>query len=281
MSHGASARLFIAVDPPPAVCGELAAWARAALGGLRGLDAERARAGGFEKVRVLSPETMHVTLCFLGARPVGEIATIAAALDACPPTLDRELSLGAPLWLPPRRPRALALAVHDSEDDGELERLQLVARDAVSQAIDWQPERRRYRGHVTVARLAPAGGKRERRRRRERGAREAAEVARAQVVEPALPPTPRLSFTPRELVLYRSWLSPDGASYEAVASRALAMSAVYSETSAAASSAAASGAGAPDEPFESDSRQASCEPSSGAIGVEPSSHSGVEPSSQA
>jgi 2'-5' RNA ligase len=280
VSRAASARLFIAVDPPPAVCGELAAWARAALGGLRGLDAERARAGGFEQVRVLAPETMHVTLCFLGARPLGEIAAIADALEDCPAALDRELSLGAPLWLPPRRPRALALAVHGGEDGDELERLQLAVRDAVSRAIDWQHERRRYRGHVTVARLKPASGKRERRRRRERGAREAAEAVRAEVVEPALPATPQLSFRPRELVLYRSWLSPDGASYEAVATRMLESSAESSPRSSASSS-AESGAGAPEDPFESASMQASWEPSSGAIGGEPSSHSGGEPSAQA
>jgi 2'-5' RNA ligase len=280
VSRGASVRLFVAFDPPPAVCGELAAWARAALGGLRGLDGERARAGGFEKVRVLSPETMHVTLCFLGARPVGEIATIAAALEACPAALDRELSLGAPLWLPPRRPRALALAVHGSEDDDELTRLQLAVRDAISRAIDWQPERRRYRGHLTVARLKPASGKRERSRRRERGARDAAEAARAQVIEPALPATPQLSFGPHELVLYRSWLSADGASYEAVATRMLESSA-ESSPGLSASSSAWSGAGAPEDPFESASMQASWEPSSGAIGAEPSSHSGGEPSSQA
>jgi hypothetical protein len=35
--------------------------------------------------------------------------------------------------------------------------------------------------------------------------------------ERALPATPQLSFVPRELVLYRSWLSPNGASYEALA----------------------------------------------------------------
>jgi hypothetical protein len=35
--------------------------------------------------------------------------------------------------------------------------------------------------------------------------------------ERTLPPTPALSFVPSELILYRSWLSPDGASYEAIA----------------------------------------------------------------
>jgi hypothetical protein len=36
-----------------------------------------------------------------------------------------------------------------------------------------------------------------------------------------LSPTPSLSFVPEELVLYRSWLSPEGASYEPLASYAI------------------------------------------------------------
>jgi hypothetical protein len=36
-----------------------------------------------------------------------------------------------------------------------------------------------------------------------------------------LPATPALSFTPASVVLYRSWLSPAGASYEALATRTL------------------------------------------------------------
>jgi len=269
----------VAVDPPAAVCDELAAWARAALGGLRGLDREPARAGGFEKVRVLAAETMHVTLCFLGERPVGEIDAIADALRACPAALERELSLGAPLWLPPRRPRTLALAVHDC--DGELERLHATVCTALSEAIDWRAERRRYRAHVTVARLTPARGKDERRRRREASGREVGEAARAQVVEPALPATPQLSFAPREIVLYRSWLSPQGAGYEALAGRTLGESAASSTAlSASADASGCSGAPRPDEPFETTSRHAGGEPSSGATGFEPSSHSGDEPSPQ-
>jgi hypothetical protein len=39
--------------------------------------------------------------------------------------------------------------------------------------------------------------------------------------ERVLPATPGLSFTPASIVLYRSWLSPAGASYEALAARTL------------------------------------------------------------
>ena len=39
--------------------------------------------------------------------------------------------------------------------------------------------------------------------------------------ERELPPTPALAFTPEGVLLYRSWLAPDGASYEELASATL------------------------------------------------------------
>lgn len=208
---------------------------------------------------------MHVTLCFLGARPVGELETIAATVeeqapDAC------ELQIGAPLWLPPHNPRLLALAVHDRA--GDLARLHANVRDALAGAIGWQPEHRRFRAHVTVARFGRGGdrGRRGRRRHAEGGAESGA-------VELALPPSPQLTFRPRELVLYRSLLSPRGASYEAIATRALDVSAASSEPSPAPSSEPAADVGV-------GPRHASIDPSSAGVGEEPSSHAGAEPSSQ-
>jgi 2'-5' RNA ligase len=198
MSRSATARLFVAIDPPAAVREQLAAWARLAVGAL-GVDR---RAGIPRGVRLLEPETMHVTLCFLGGRPVEEIETIATALDGLAADAG-ELLLGAPLWLPPRSPRSLALAIHDRH--GELAALHEVVQSALAAAIDWQPERRRFRGHVTVARLG---------RERSRG-------RRSDVASSMAPPTPQLSFVPAEVVLYRSWLAPAGASYEALTASVL------------------------------------------------------------
>ena len=66
-----------------------------------------------------------------------------------------ELSVGAPLWLPPRRPRALAVEIHD--DDGRARRpARRPWQGAAGEAVGWEPERRRFRAHVTVAR---AGGR--------------------------------------------------------------------------------------------------------------------------
>jgi 2'-5' RNA ligase len=201
-----TARLFVAIDPPQDVCEQLAAWARVAVRGL-GL-----RSGGASSspVRVLDPELLHVTLCFLGDRPVEEIDAIGNALAECA-ALVGELRIGAPVWLPPRHPRALAVEVRDGDGhmSGEVSAESLGALhdgllDALARACSFRAERerRRFRAHITLARMREHRGRRH-------------------VAERALPPTPQLVFTPEALVLYRSWLSPTGASYEALATHML------------------------------------------------------------
>ncbi|HEX5224786.1 MAG TPA: RNA 2',3'-cyclic phosphodiesterase [Solirubrobacteraceae bacterium] len=181
MSRHPRARLFVAAELPSAAREELADWARAALAG----PARHA-------VRLLDPELLHVTLCFLGSRPVAEI-------DALGPVVSRlhspacEATLGAPLWLPARRPKVLAIELTGAEGLAELQRR---VTDELAMAIDWQPERRRFRAHVTVARVRGGG----------------AVDARAR-----LPATPALSVAIEAVSLQRSWLSPAGARYETLA----------------------------------------------------------------
>ncbi len=233
MSRGATARLFAAVDPPPAVREQLASWAREVSAALR----EQAGSGGGSgalagvagqaedaKLRLLAPETMHVTLCFLGARPVAEIGALATALEQCEVPQAGELSLGAPLWLPPRNPRSLALEIGDG--DGWLEHLQRAIVEAFAMAIAWEPDRRRFRAHVTVARIGRGKPSRSSRASgsggRRAGAGKGGGGEETDARGPFLPPTPQLSFTPGAVVLYRSWLDRQGASYEALATRELA-----------------------------------------------------------
>jgi 2'-5' RNA ligase len=199
MSRSTAARLFVAVDPPPDVREQLAAWARLALG-----PSSRGGRGASRPLRLLEPELLHLTLCFLGSRPVEEIQSIVDALAACAEHVD-ELSIGAPLWLPARHPRVLAVEVHDPS--GELGRLHAAVIETIAAATGWRPQgddreggkgaghRRGFHPHVTLARMSAGAAPRER----------------------ELPPTPALSFTPEALVLYRSWLSPVGASYEGLA----------------------------------------------------------------
>ena len=142
MTRGAEARLFVALDLPTELRGRLLGWARTAAasvknGGPTTPTATRApsvmtyrgvvRSPGRHREarplparspRLLDPDSLHVTLCFLGNRPVGEIEALdevlAAACAEAPPV--GELSFGAPLWLPPRHPRALAVELHDTPD---------------------------------------------------------------------------------------------------------------------------------------------------------------------
>lgn len=195
MSRGATARLFVALEVPREVREQLAAWTRAVAG-----DPELAHGAqdAGRPMRVLDGRSLHLTLCFLGSRPVAEMDALSNALDRGTQPLG-ELSVGAPLWLPPRRPRTLAVEVGDR--DGSLADLQRGIAHALADASGWQPERRRFRPHVTVARM-----------------RAVPDGARL-----ALPPTPRLTFMPEALVLYRSWLAPAGASYQEIASRELAV----------------------------------------------------------
>jgi 2'-5' RNA ligase len=210
MSRGPTARLFVALDLPLEVRETLGEWARevARAGG-------RGGPGGQGELRVLDPLGLHLTLCFLGSRPVGEIDLLASALAPCADHAC-ELSLGAPLWLPPRQPRLLAVEARDQS--GELERLQRVLSQTLCELCDWQPERRRFRAHITVARVRGRPARR-RGRREGRGARAGALETENAVVQLI---TPSLSFIPESVTLYRSSLLPSGAEYEALASSALA-----------------------------------------------------------
>lgn len=94
-------RLFVALDLPEQVRAALAEWGAQAV----------ERAG--DVLRAVPPENLHLTLAFLGAREeaqaeaIGAIVTTSAG-NTC------NLSLGAPLWLPPRRPGVLTVEVSDA-----------------------------------------------------------------------------------------------------------------------------------------------------------------------
>jgi len=191
-------RLFAAADLPVAVRAAIGDWGRAAL---------RDRGD----VRLLRDGALHVTLCFLGARPASEVAGIAAACrgvaglgsGAAPGSgagsrarSGVELALGEVLWLPPRRPHALAIGLVDRE--GRLGEVQAGLAGGLAGTGVYEPEARPFRPHVTVAR----------RRRRS--------LARTE-----LPAPPPLAFVVPSVSLYRSHTGPGGARYEALETVAL------------------------------------------------------------
>jgi 2'-5' RNA ligase len=133
-------RLFVAL--------ELCAPARTALGAWGAEVAARDRA-----LRATAPTGLHLTLAFLGARPPADVAPLEEALPAAVAAgpWPADLAVGSAEWLPERRPSVLTVAVLDPE--GTLAALQARVVDACREAVGWEPERRRFRPHVTVARL--------------------------------------------------------------------------------------------------------------------------------
>lgn len=181
-------RLFVALELPGEVRQELVRWRECVRG-----------AGVPPRLRWATPASLHVTLCFLGWRPAEQIPSIApacAVAAACPPA---QLTLADPVWLPPRRPRVLAVQLRDEAD--RLARVQRRLSKALEAGGWYEPEKRAFRAHVTVARV-PKGGR----------------VGRVALAAPA--PAP-LSFTGRQVTLFRSRLSAAGARYEPLASVAL------------------------------------------------------------
>jgi 2'-5' RNA ligase len=170
-------RLFVALELPEDARRALVRWRAEALGDAPG-------------VRLLSPEHLHATLCFLGWRQLGDIEEIWRACGALAAHQAAELRLGEAVWLPSRRPRVLAVELLDPEEG--LLRAQSALSDALEARGWYRPEKRPFFAHVTVARVARGGRPRPR----------------------DLPPPPPLDLRGSQLTLYRSRLAPSGAQYE-------------------------------------------------------------------
>jgi 2'-5' RNA ligase len=174
-------RLFVALDLPPDVRAALAAWADAAAP---------------PAVRRVPEGNLHVTLAFLGSRAPEEADAVAALLPGLARPLDALRTSGA-LWLPPRRPGVLAVALHADEALAQLH-AEVVA--ALAAAIGFEAERRAFRPHVTVGRVP----------------RDVRIDARRELAA-----SPQLSFRAPALALYRSHTGRAGARYEPLARAAL------------------------------------------------------------
>lgn len=97
-------------------------------------------------------------------------------------------------WLPRRRPRVLAVEL--SDPDGALAHLQSTLADRLAAGGWYEPERRRFLPHVTVARVGRGRGD--------------ALPGRSG----ALPDPPAASFLISRVSLMRSHLGPGGSRYE-------------------------------------------------------------------
>jgi 2'-5' RNA ligase len=176
------ARLFVALDLPQDLREEVLAWGRETL-----VD---------PALRPVAPESLHVTLAFLGYRPEKEIEAIAAVV--------RERVGPAP-WVElldpearPPRGRARLYALPALSPGTEALRAG-VARGLAEEGF-YEPEKRPFWPHVTVARVRPEG----------RGSRRPAVVSNP---PGKLPEGLSEARVCRRMTLYRSELQPTGARY--------------------------------------------------------------------
>jgi RNA 2',3'-cyclic 3'-phosphodiesterase len=185
------ARLFVALDLPDEVRDGIVAWQR-----------------GFTDpaLRSVKPESLHMTLVFLGYQPEKEIDRIAEAalgVDAAAPEIEL---VPDPIGVPRgKRPRLFAL---DAPSGGAVE-LQRQVEERLVDARFYKPEKRPFWPHLTVARVKPE----------KRGSRKPA------LVETLPGPLPERTFLRPiplvRLVLFRSHLRPQGAEYIPLAEKNL------------------------------------------------------------
>jgi 2'-5' RNA ligase len=167
-------RLFCALRLPDDVLDAVEAWGREHL-------AER----------VVRRANLHITLAFLGHRPVGEVEAIAGATSEA-------AAAAAPIRLEPvryRETRSVGMLVLADEGRAAVGMARQL-HDRLERLGVYEPEARAWLPHLTVVRFA----------RRPR-------------LDPPLPPVD--PFSPSDAAVYLSRLSPSGAQYDVVESFAL------------------------------------------------------------
>lgn len=177
-------RLFVALELPRAVVEGLSAWSAKAFGEV-------------PELRVLRPESLHVTLVFLGYQAERDIERITA-VSFQGGAGKFELAPSAVVPVPRSRPRLYALDLEETA--GDLVGWQEGLSDRLEGARFYEPEKRPFWPHVTLARL-------------KRGAK----PPRGLEV-PELPAELRQPFVAGRVTLFRSTLRPSGAVYEGLAS---------------------------------------------------------------
>ena len=160
----------------------------------RAVDALLAWRPEHEALRPVPRESLHVTLAFLGERPEDVVAAVGGLVEELARPVEG-LTLERARWLPPRRPRVLAVELGAADGLAEV---QAALVTALERAIGFVPEKRRFLPHVTVARV------------------------RGRAPDDELPALPYAGeFAATSLTLFRSRLSSKGARYEPLARASL------------------------------------------------------------
>jgi 2'-5' RNA ligase len=171
-------RLFCALRLPDETVEQLLAWQREALPDREGL-------------RPIRREQLHVTLAFLGTRPITDVPAVSEALE------DASAGVEIPSLTPRRYRETRSVGMIVLEDEGErATRLAERLHKRLERARVYRREKRKWLPHLTVARFrAPP---------------------KLQLEPPDLG-----AFSPSEAAVYHSVLRPGGAQYEVLQTVAL------------------------------------------------------------
>lgn len=173
------ARLFCALRLPDEVLDALVAWQR---------DAVPERAG----VRRVPRANLHLTVAFLGHRPVGEVPAVVAAVRAAAAAAAGPMRLRVHGY---RETGSVAMLVL-ADEEGSVTAFAADLQARLAAAGVYEPERRAWLPHLTVARFRSR--------------------PRLRPELPALAP-----FAPSDAAAYLSRLRPGGARYEVLESAQL------------------------------------------------------------
>jgi 2'-5' RNA ligase len=185
------ARLFVALDLPEHVRESLIAWQQRELSD--------------PALRPVPAKSLHVTLCFIGYAPEKRIGEYADAIGAVPARQAPMRLEPEPRGVPPRRPRLYAV-------NAPSEAATALSAEVSAALVDrrlYEPEKRDFWNHVTVARV--------RSEKRPDGRRRGAPM-RIQAPPAPLPEPACKLFEAVRITLYRSNLSSHGAEYVPLAS---------------------------------------------------------------
>jgi RNA 2',3'-cyclic 3'-phosphodiesterase len=172
-------RLFLGLPLPDEAVRRLVGWQRSEL-------------ESRSDVRLVAPENLHVTLAFLGTRPVGDVEPVASVMREAAAESDGPLVLTPARY---RETRSVGMIVFD-DVGGRATTLATTLWDRLERLGVYEREHRSWLAHVTVVRF----------RTRPRAT-------------PAPPAFGRVS--PSEVALYHSVLRRTGAQYEILESVAL------------------------------------------------------------
>jgi len=158
---------------------------------------QRCLSDGGVRVRWVRPESMHLTLKFLGDLPLEKLPAVTDALDQvagrCAPLQLTAAGLGG---FPNRnRPRVLWVGI-GGEREGLVSMQQRI--EAGLSPLGWPPEKRPFQGHLTLARARGRGAM-------EKGIGD---------ILAQCDPGDALAFQADKLTLYRSRLRPEGAVHD-------------------------------------------------------------------